>query len=72
MLLDIRAFLPQIQASTRLMRNIILTTTILCSLTASTPAAPVPDWVQRSNTNAAILLQIIAKYSPEAASRFGV
>jgi hypothetical protein len=31
-----------------------------------------PDWVQRSNTNAAILLRNLAKYSPEMASRLGV
>ncbi len=35
-------------------------------------AAPSPDWVQRSNTNAAILLKVLVKYSPEMASHFGV
>ncbi len=54
------------------MRTILLSTVALFALTASSPAAPVPDWVHRSNTNAAILLQIIAKYAPETASRFGV
>ena len=31
-----------------------------------------PAWVQKSDTNAAILLQVMAKYAPEAAARFGV
>ena len=35
-------------------------------------AGPAPEWVQRSNENAAILLKLMAKYAPEAASRFGV
>src|SRR5437867_10426185 len=31
-----------------------------------------PDWVKRSNEDSAILLKVLAKYAPEAASRFGV
>ena len=34
------------------------------------PAAP--EWVRRSNEDSAILLRVLAKYAPEAASRFGV
>lgn len=30
------------------------------------------DWIRRSNENSAILLDVLVKYSPEAASRFGV
>lgn len=35
-------------------------------------AAESPDWVKRSNENSSILLQVLAKYAPEMASRFGV
>jgi uncharacterized protein (DUF885 family) len=35
-------------------------------------AADAPDWVRRSNENSAILLKVLAKYSPELAGRFGV
>ena len=31
-----------------------------------------PEWVKRSNDNAVILLRVLARFSPEAASRFGV
>src|ERR1700682_2956984 len=33
---------------------------------------PTPEWVQRSNQNAALLLNVLARFSPESASRFGV
>jgi uncharacterized protein (DUF885 family) len=40
---------------------------------AQTPTPPpAPDWVARSNQNSAILLKVLARYAPEAASRFGV
>jgi hypothetical protein len=35
------------------------------------PAAP-PAWVQRSNQDAQVLLKVMARFNPEAASRFGV
>jgi uncharacterized protein (DUF885 family) len=35
-------------------------------------AGPTPEWVQRSNENAAILLKVMVKYAPEMASRLGV
>ncbi len=31
-----------------------------------------PDWVKRSNENSAILLNVLARFAPEAAGRFGV
>jgi hypothetical protein len=37
---------------------------------ATPPAAPA--WVQRSNANAFVVLGVMAKFSPEAAGRFGV
>ncbi|MBS2023966.1 MAG: DUF885 domain-containing protein [Deltaproteobacteria bacterium] len=41
---------------------------------ASAPgAAPAPAaWIERSNTNARLLLDLLAKYSPESASELGV
>jgi Bacterial protein of unknown function (DUF885) len=33
---------------------------------------PTPEWVQRSNQNSALLLNVLARFSPESASRFGV
>src|SRR3954467_15608043 len=43
----------------------------VASSAAAQPAA-VPDWVNRSNQNATILLKVMARFAPEAASRFGV
>jgi uncharacterized protein (DUF885 family) len=40
---------------------------LVCSALAAEPA-----WVARSNTNAQLLLQLMAKYNPESASRLGV
>ena len=39
--------------------------------TSSAPAKPAP-WIQRSNENAQLLLDVMAKFAPEAAGRFGV
>src|SRR6187431_2547041 len=40
---------------------------------AAQAAAPqVPAWVQESNRRAQVLLDVIAKYSPESAASFGV
>lgn len=50
--------------------------TVLCGLLAaalSLPAAAAePAWVTKSNTNARVLLNVLAKYSPESASNLGV
>src|SRR5262249_55189510 len=35
------------------------------------PAAP-PAWVQRSNANAQVVVGLLAKFAPEAGSRFGI
>src|SRR5436190_3895732 len=35
-------------------------------------AAPTPEWVQRSNENSTLLLEVMAKYAPEMASSIGV
>ncbi|MGH8211797.1 MAG: DUF885 domain-containing protein [Rhodanobacteraceae bacterium] len=40
------------------------------SKTASTPATPA--WVQKSNADAMVLMDVLAKFNPEFASRFGV
>jgi uncharacterized protein (DUF885 family) len=40
---------------------------------ATTPASrPVADWVKKSNQNAKIMVELLAKLQPEAASQFGV
>ncbi len=41
------------------------------SLFAEAPA-PAKSWVERSNENAKVLVQVIAKFNPEAAGQFGV
>ncbi len=55
-----------------LMRIIRILGALLFVLAWPSPAAPAPAWVERSNTNSAILLKVLAKYAPEDASRFGV
>jgi len=45
------------------------------SMSAQPPASAaksVPEWVERSNQDAQVLLKVIARFNPEAASRFGV
>ena len=34
--------------------------------------SPTPAWIARSNQNAKLLLEVVARYSPEAASDFGL
>jgi hypothetical protein len=41
------------------------------SASTAQPATP-PAWVQRSNQDAQVLLKVLARFNPEAASRFGV
>jgi hypothetical protein len=40
-------------------------------VTASAPTTP-PEWVQRSNANASIVLGVLAKFNPEMAGMYGV
>jgi len=54
----------------RLAAALSLAAVPLVAQTAPPPAAPA--WVARSNQNAAILLKVLARFAPEAASRFGV
>jgi hypothetical protein len=54
------------------MRFSRLTVIVFLAVASRLFAGPVPEWVQRSNTNSTILLTVMAKYAPEAASRFGV
>jgi len=53
-----------------------LVRTALAGLLAATLAAPAfaaePAWVTKSNENAKVLLNVLAKYSPESASNLGV
>lgn len=39
---------------------------------AATPSAAVPGWVAKSNADAQVLLQALAQFHPEFASRFGL
>ncbi len=52
------------------MRTSLFTAVVLLAVPVF--AGTTPEWVQRSNEDAAILLNLMAKYAPEAASRFGV
>lgn len=53
-----------------------LARTVLSTLLAAALSAPAfaaePAWVTKSNTNATVLLNVLAKYSPESASSLGV
>jgi hypothetical protein len=53
-----------------------MTLIFACSVWAEPPAKPTPrhlaDWVKKSNQNARIMIELMAKLQPEAASRFGV
>ncbi len=56
------------------MRNVRITAALALFTAVSLfaqPAAP-PEWVQRSNQNAAILLGVLTHFAPEFAARFGV
>lgn len=56
--------------------RIVLATVLLVSaplvMAAADPAPSPPAWVTESNRHSQILLEILAKYSPEGASSFGV
>src|SRR5208282_3762162 len=39
---------------------------------AATAHAAAPEWVERSNRDAQVLLKVLARFNPEAAARFGV
>ena len=45
---------------------------LLIGLVAVMYAGSVPEWVQKSNQNAQLLINVIAKYSPESAGESGV
>jgi len=54
------------------MRILRLTAALFLATALPLFAQSTPEWVQRSNQDSAILLKVLAKYAPEAASRFGV
>ncbi len=45
---------------------------VLVLVAGSLAAAPAPDWVARSNDNAQVLLEVMARFNPEQAGFFGV
>ncbi|SRR5579883_132183 len=42
------------------------------NLTADLPPTPAPAWVRKSNEDAMVLMNVLAQFNPEFASRFGV
>ena len=44
----------------------------LLALAVPAPAAAPADWVDRSNQNAAVLLEVMARFAPESAGQLGV
>jgi hypothetical protein len=42
------------------------------NLTPDHPPIPAPAWVRKSNADAMVLMDVLAKFSPEFASRFGL
>jgi uncharacterized protein (DUF885 family) len=44
----------------------------VASSAAAKPEAAAPAWVQKSNSDAMVLMDVLAKFNPEFASRFGV
>ncbi len=45
---------------------------VLCFAVSGLAQTTTPEWVKRSNANAQILLDVLARFSPESAARFGV
>lgn len=45
---------------------------ILAALPAAAAPAPVPEWVQRSDENTQVLLEVLARFAPEGAGQLGV
>ena len=60
----------------RLLITTIFTLILVSSVRSEPPAKPaspaVADWVKKSNQNARLLVELMAKLQPEAASQFGV
>jgi uncharacterized protein DUF885 len=50
----------------------LLLTLVNAQQAASTAKPAAPAWVERSNQDAQVLLKVMARFNPEAASRFGV
>jgi hypothetical protein len=54
------------------MHLILRTSLAVLLLASSTLANAAQDWVERSNANAQLLLEVMAKYAPESAAALGV
>lgn len=57
--------------SFRLTLAVLLTSTIAVAQSAPPKPAAQPAWVTRSNENAQVLIQVLARFEPEAASEVG-
>ncbi|HYN15516.1 MAG TPA: DUF885 domain-containing protein [Terriglobales bacterium] len=51
---------------------LLLASAVSAQQPASTAHPAAPDWVQRSNQDAQVLLKVMARFNPEAAARLGV
>ena len=56
------------------MRRTVSLSSVIAVLFCCTAAmaAPTPAWIEESNRNAAVLLDVIARFAPESAGQLGV
>lgn len=50
----------------------LFTAGFLALSSAAAAQPPAPDWIQKSNENAQVLLEVFARFSPEGAGRLGI
>lgn len=56
-----------------LLRIVLFSTLLLFTVNGPAPAQDLPpDWIQKSNENAQILLEVFARFAPEGAGRLGI
>ncbi|HEY3052451.1 MAG TPA: DUF885 domain-containing protein, partial [Thermoanaerobaculia bacterium] len=53
-------------------RRLAAFATIICLVAPAFTQTSTPEWVKRSNANSKILLDVLARFAPESAARFGV
>ena len=54
------------------MMRLMLAATAAVGLLAANAFAETNDWVERSNANAQVVLQVLAEFNPESAGSLGV
>ena len=55
-----------------LLRSLAAAALVLAALPAAAAPAPTPAWVQRSDENAQVLLEVLARFGPEGAGQLGI